>query len=236
MTHSSRQIRALQRAGPRSWIRRPSGLMICRRRWPGLNAAEQAIYTVVGSAAIIGAILRHASRQQAEWIIRNRLHANGMTYTVRLRGTAETWNPAGDFRNWGAFGPGTAVYTRENSPDGDLVHLEITPKGWPKTGGPVRTYSGPVPVLRDRNSALSPPERRRRRIIVVALATLVVLALAGSGLGIVLTSEDSGSTRVTAAIGGFLGGCMLFSLLQLATFVALAIRRTLQEQTRRPDS
>lgn len=190
---------------------------------PGVNPFIALGLALALTASILGPSLRRAVRLTPGWIVRHRLISDGATYRVRVGGTTATWNPDVTARERMVFGPATGVYRRENSPDGDLIHLELTPEV-----GPVRHFTGPVPVFEVPRTPENRRARRRRRLVRSLLGVPLVLGFSGSGLGWWLSEGKSHDLRSAAAIGGFFGGFLVMNLVILAGFVGNSVRRTIR--------
>ncbi len=188
-----------------------------------MNPFVALVLAAAVTALIVASSLRRAVRLTPTWIVRHRLTSDGSTYRVRVGGTTATWNPDGTARERMVFGPATGVYRRENSPDGDLIHLELTPKA-----GPVRHFTGPVPVYEVPQTPEGRRARRRRRLVQSLLGVPLVLGFSGSGLGWWLSEGKSHDIRTASVIGGFFVGFLVMNLAILAGFVGNSIRRTIR--------
>lgn len=103
--------------------------------------------------AVLGA--RQARKSTARWVV-DQLSDPTDRVTLRLSGQDHAWNPAKPLGvDNPLFGPGVATYRRESRTDGDVIHLDFTPKG----ATTVEQHRGPIP---DSVLAGSNPRARRR--------------------------------------------------------------------------
>jgi hypothetical protein len=122
------------------------------------NAAGWVLALVLGlgSLVVIAALgAGKARRSTARWVV-DQLSDPTDRVTLRLSGEDRAWNPANPLGvDNPLFGPGTATYSRKRRADGDVIHLDFTPKG----ATTVVRHSGPIP---DSALARSSPRARRR--------------------------------------------------------------------------
>ncbi|MDX6307210.1 MAG: hypothetical protein QOI06_256 [Nocardioidaceae bacterium] len=147
-------------------------------------------------------------------------------HTLRVTTSLGSWDPA---RPPGLANrireAGTAVYWRQTSADGDVIHLNFTP-----TRGSVRQMSGPVPKLALSGTA----ENRRIRLGRVAmygtLVALTVLGLIGACAGLLIASGRSDSARVAGVLFGWFAGTVVFSVTVWSLMIGRAVRDTFRQQ------
>ncbi|MFL6060865.1 MAG: hypothetical protein ACJ72E_06520 [Marmoricola sp.] len=164
---------------------------------------------VVGTAIVLAFVvapLVRLWRRTTGRIIRHGLDRAEATYVVKLRQGEHAWRPGDNGR---AYGPATASYSREDSPDGVTYCLELR-----SAGGTISHFRGPIhPTLVEGSAAHARARRAMKwaplnfvvllgiRLVPMAIGILVG-NLAGRILGLATWIEFLVALGTALAIGG----------------------------------